>query len=273
VIIYLSLITFQYFHEHDKNVPLETITKLGNEYTHDPESIIENGSRIGLYICEKELVEYWGKRSAIPYDNIKDGLIRYLNSKGARKDGAGVRSLTPKDIHNVEVGFANIDYTKGIGLKRSLYPTFFSLSLYQKYGKIHQSSLLERFELWKASFHIIQNHLILGVGIGDHKQELDHQLEILNSEITKKEKGCHNQFLTILLSGGLLVFIPFMMMLIAPLIIQKRGNFLYIQFFLIVVISMITEDTLDTHAGVTFFAFFNTILLLVIPTPRSEKSE
>lgn len=272
VIVYLSLITFQYYHENDKNMPLESKTKLGNEYTHDTESIIENGSRIGLYVCEKELNEFWTKRSAIPFENIKYGLIRYLNSKGERKDGAGVLTLTTKDIHNIELGFANIDYTKGIGLKRSLYPTFFSLSLYHKFGKIHQSSLLERIELWKASFQIIQNHLIFGVGIGDHKHELDHQLEIQNSEITKKEKGCHNQFLTIMLSGGLLIFIPFIIMLMAPFIVQKKHHFLYIQFFLIVIISMITEDTLDSHAGVTFFAFFNTLLLFVIPNTSSEKS-
>lgn len=273
VIIYISLITFQYFHENEKNVPLEAKTKLGNEYTHDSESIIENGSRIGVYVCEKELHEYWGKRSSIPYENIKYGLIRYLNSKGERKDATGMGSLTPKDIHNIELGFANVDYTRGIGLKRSLYPTFFSLSLYDKFGKIHQSSLLERFELWTASFKIIQKHWFSGVGIGDHKHELDHQLEIQNSEITKKEKGCHNQFITLMLSGGLLVLVPFMFMLIAPFIIQKKQNFIYIQFFLIVFISMITEDTLDSHAGVTFFAFFNTLFLLVIPGLTSNKQE
>lgn len=273
VIIYISLITFQYFHENEKNVPLEAKTKLGNEYTHDSESIIENGSRIDVYVCEKELHEYWGKRSSVPYENIKYALIRYLNSKGERKDATGMGSLTPKDIHNIELGFANVDYTRGIGLKRSLYPTFFSLSLYKKFGKIHQSSLLERFELWTASFKIIQKHWFSGVGIGDHKHELDHQLEIQNSEITKKEKGCHNQFITLLLSGGLLVLVPFLLMLIAPFIIQKKQNFIYIQFFLIVFISMITEDTLDSHAGVTFFAFFNTIFLFVIPSLTSRKQE
>lgn len=271
VIIYISLITINYFHDKNQNVILESKTKFGNEYSHEPESIIENGSRIGLYVCEKELNEFWGKRSSIPYENIKYGLIRYLNSKGERKDGEGVISLTSKDIHNIELGYANIDYTRGIGLKRSLYPTFFSLSLYHKYGKIHQSSLLERFELWKASLQIIQNHWIAGVGIGDHKYELDHQLEIQNSEIIKKEKGTHNQFLTIMLSGGLVVLVPFFIMLFAPFLIQKNINFLYFQFFLIVFISMITEDTLDSHAGVTFYAFFNTLFLFIIPKRRIEK--
>lgn len=187
-IIYISFISFQYFYEKDKETPIETKTKLGNEYTHDHESFVENGYRIGYYICEKELYEYWGKRSDIGYENVKDGLIRYLNSKGERKDAAGIQALTDKDINNIELGYANIEYTRGIGLKRSLYPTFFSLSLYHKFGNIHQSSLLERLELWKTSLGMIQKHWVTGVGIGDHKYKLDQQLELQNSEIIKKEK-------------------------------------------------------------------------------------
>ena len=37
---------------------------------------------------------------------------------------------------------------------------------------------------------------------------------------------------------------------------------MYILFILIFVISMFTEDTLETQTGATFFAFFNTLLLL-----------
>ncbi len=263
-IIYISGITYDYFHDRDKGVSFETKTSLGNDYTFDYESIIENGHRIGVYVCEKELFEYWQKRSNVPYVNIKDGLIRYLNSKGEKKDAQGIMSLTDTDIHNIELGFANVNYTKGIGLKRSLYPTFFSFTLYYKYGNIHQSSLLERFELWRTSFSIIKSNWLTGVGIGDHKLKLDQQLELQKSEITKKEKGCHNQYITIWLSGGLLVLIPFLMMLIAPFIYHKNTNILYILFFLIITISMLTEDTLDSHAGVTFFAFFNSFLLLIM---------
>lgn len=270
-IIYISCITYQYFHEKDSGSPLETKTMLGNDYTHDHESIVENGHKIGYYVCEKELHYYWLKRSKVPYKNVKDGLIRYLNSKGERKDGSGILALSENDIKYIELGIANVNYTKGIGLKRSLYPTYFSLSLYNKYGNIHQSSLLERFELWKTSFKMIRKNWVTGVGIGDHKLKLDQQLEIQKSEITKKEKGCHNQYITIWLSGGILVLIPFLLMLIAPLILHKKLNILYILFFLIISISMFTEDTLDSHAGITFYAFFNSFLLFIMnPNKRNH---
>lgn len=59
-------------------------------------------------------------------------------------------------------------------------------------------------------------------------------------------------------------------MLIAPLLLHKKLDLLYIQFFIIIAISMITEDTLDSHAGVTFFAFFNSLLLLVVNPYKPE---
>jgi hypothetical protein len=46
-------------------------------------------------------------------------------------------------------------------------------------------------------------------------------------------------------------------------ICKKTVDYLYITFFLIAVVSFLTEDTLETQAGVTFFAFFNSFFLFV----------
>jgi hypothetical protein len=40
-----------------------------------------------------------------------------------------------------------------------------------------------------------------------------------------------------------------------------QKNFLFTAFFLIIFFSMISEDTLETQAGATFFALFFTLLL------------
>lgn len=271
LVTYISVISYQYFYNKDQNQELEKFTKLGNPYWHNLDTWVENGHMIGYYVNRTELEEEWSKRSLIPMADVEQGLIRYLNSMGLRKDAEGVQQLSDRDISYIEKGYANIDYTRGIGLKRSLYPTFFSLSLYQKFGKIHQSSLLERFELWKASGTLIQKNWLFGVGVGDHKFELDQQLEKQQSEITKKLKGCHNQFLTIWMSGGIFLLLLFLIMLFAPLYFRIEYKLIYILFFVIIFISMFTEDTINTHAGVTFFSFFNSFLLFCLGRKPSEQ--
>jgi hypothetical protein len=57
-------------------------------------------------------------------------------------------------------------------------------------------------------------------------------------------------------------FIWFLFTLIYPAVkLGKFNEYLYLVFFVIVFMSMLTEDTLETQAGATFFAFFNAFLL------------
>jgi hypothetical protein len=42
----------------------------------------------------------------------------------------------------------------------------------------------------------------------------------------------------------------------------RKNDIVYLSFLLIVIASFFTEDTLETQAGVTFFAFLNALLLI-----------
>ncbi len=52
---------------------------------------------------------------------LKMTLIRYLNSKGLRKDAEGMDQLDEKDIRNVEQGIANQYYAKKFNLNSRIY--------------------------------------------------------------------------------------------------------------------------------------------------------
>lgn len=273
--LYSFHILYDYYHVNKKElVTLEEKTANGNPYFHDTESIIENGSYIGLYISHEELRSEWSSRSDIAYDSaLESTLIRYLNSKKLRKDAEGVKALSDKDIWNIENGIANVEYTRGFGIKRSLYPILFSFSLYHKYGKTDYSTILERVELWKTSLNVIRNHFWTGVGAGDHKAALDAQLTAQHSSITyKKEMGCHNQFLTYGLMGGIWLVVYFIFTLIYPFLNNRHSrHLLYILFFIIIFVSLFTEDTLETQVGVTLYAFFNSFLLFIFDKNRIKK--
>jgi len=64
------------------------------------------------------------------------------------------------------------------------------------------------------------------------------------------------------LMGGIAVPVFFLIMLIYPFVEQKKKiTFVYVAFFIILVGSMFTEDTLETEAGLTLFSVMNSILL------------
>lgn len=257
---YISYITWSYFN-YDSSVKLEANTQQGNPYQHDLSSIVENGSPIGIYVCEEELRSAWQLRSDIPYDSIAPTLIRYLNSKNLRKDADGVAQLTEGDVRNVENLIANVDYTQFIGIKRALYPTFFSISLYNRTHQVVNSSLLQRVALWHAAAMVVSEHWATGVGIGDHKEALNEQLKITSSDMPMN-MGAHNQFLTLWIMGGVLLPFCFLLILFMPFFIRKQPvDVLYLLFFVMIFISCFAEDTIETQAGITFYTFFNAFFL------------
>ena len=53
---------------------------------------------------------------------------------------------------------------------------------------------------------------------------------------------------------------------------KRNRNYLYLIFMFIMMLSMFTEDTLETQIGVTLFAFFNSFLVFAMPLDVDEKS-
>jgi hypothetical protein len=204
-------------------------------------------------------------RSDSAYDElISATLIRYLNSMGLRKDSAAVMQLSDEDIRNIEQKTANVYYVRKGNIRRALYETFFGITLYQKHGTINESSMLERVELWRASWSIIQDHWLLGVGIGHQNAALDQQLEMQHSPIAGKKKlrGSHNQFLTFWLAAGIIPLLYFCFLLVFPFVsMSKRITFVYFSLILLLFLSMLVEDTLNAQTGRMMFTIFVPLLL------------
>lgn len=253
-------------------------TSRGNLYTHHPDNNqSENGHLVWIYLCEPELEQSWNARSSIKY-NAKDlkgnelryTLIRFLTSKGLRKDADAVYSLSADEIKAVERGAANINYQNVSSIQGRLFSTLWEINEYKKDGDANGHSLAQRFEYWQAAFGIIKENLLFGVGTGDVQNAFDVQY-IKSKSTLKKELRfrSHNQYLSITVAFGIIGLVWFLVTLFYPAIKQKLiFDFLYIAFFIITLISFLTEDTLETQAGVTFYAFFNSFFLFL--QPRNE---
>lgn len=262
---YTSFISYEYFHSKEAAPDRGALTCNGRAYRFVDDPIIENGHYIGYYVCDEELERAWKMRSDTVYSEIVSAtLVRYLNSLGMRKDSAAVMSLTDTDIKNVENRYANVEYSRVFSAKKALYQTFFAISLYRKHNVYDESSLLQRVELWKATWSLIKENPVLGVGIGNQRAALDKRLEDMGSPIAgkKKGRGSHNQFLTFWLTSGVFALAYFVFILVYPFLFMKnRIGFVYIALILAIFLSMFVEDTLNAQTGRMLYTIFAPLLL------------
>jgi len=261
-------------YSYAKPIDLQMLNKCtisGNYYIHDTIHYgIENGQYIGLYVALPELRDAWNRRSSYSFDGkdkhgqqISTTIIRFLNSKGYRKDKEGVMHLSKDEVHFIEDGVANAEYLKKISIKSIVYQFILGYNNYRDKGNPNASSAMQRVEFWKTSLLLIRHHWLVGVGTGDLPDAFKLQYEQMNSPLEKINRWrSHNQYLSIFIAFGIFGFLWFIFTLLYPAIITKRyKNYYYAIFWLIAVLSMLAEDTLETQDGVTFFAFFNAFLL------------
>lgn len=264
-IVYIAYITYDYFHVKDPTPDTSELTASGNPYTFDENPMVENGHYIEYWICEPELEAAWTMRSDTNYNELTAATLRrYLNSLGLRKDSTAVMQLSDDDIRHIEQKTANVYYVQKGHLRRALYETYFGISLYKKHGIINESSMLERMELWRASWQVISENWLLGVGIGQQRAALDRQLELQHSPIAdkKKNRGSHNQYLTFWLASGIIPLLYFCFLLFYPFVrMPKRITFIYFALFLLLFLSMFVEDTLNAQTGRMLFSIFVPLLL------------
>ena len=252
---------------------LEKKTAQGNDYWHDTiHNPVEDGKYVGLYYCRKELQEAWQQRSALPLNDsagvmLEPTLARYLTSKGLRKDAQGVMALTDEDIHNIEQGVANYNNWQHPGLRARLSSTLFEYGLYRKYNNPNGGSLSQRIEFTRASLYLIGQHPWFGVGTGDVPQAFSQAYDEIHSPLQEEYRfRAHNQYLAIAVAFGLVGLAFFLFVLLYPWFASRKNHtYLYLVFFCIMLLSMFPEDTLETQAGATLFAFFMALLLFARP--------
>ena len=257
-----------------KTVDIETLEKktaLGNDYWHDTVCFpVEDGRYIGLYFCREEMREAWNLRSDLDYDgltrngeNLEATLARYLTSKDLRKDAEGVNVLTCDDIHNVENGIANYNNFVHPGIRARLSETLFEYGQYRRYNNPNGGSLSQRIEYTRASFHLIKQHPVFGVGTGDIPDAYQQAYDELDSPLEPQFRHkAHNQYLSITVGFGIVGLLVFLFSLLFPYLSARRNRtYLYTIFLVILLLSMLPEDTIESQAGATWFALFNSLFI------------
>ena len=250
----------------DQIPPASAKTARGNPYVFDTVHYgIEDGRYVGAYLCLPELKQAWNRRSRIPFNGkdkngnlVKTTLIRYLTSKNLKKDAEGVAQLTEKDIRNIENGIANVHYINHPGLHSRLLVMIKGWQVYQKTGKAGGNSALQRYAYLRAAVNVIRRNFWTGVGTGDLWETLGHEYLRIHLGLEHYVGyPAHNQYVDTFVSFGVFGFIWFVFALVYPPVkTNSFRNYFFVVFYAIMLLSMLSDDTMETHAGVTLFSFF-----------------
>lgn len=262
---------------------IDKLTANGNPYTHDfSNKQFENGKYIWLFLCEKELQNEWNEKSSIPYEGkdlkgheIKYTIIRYMTSKGLRKDSAGVSMLTDEDIRLIENGNANYIYGKKLSLYPKIYEVLWQIDVFRRGENPSGHSVTQRILYLQAGIGIIKQHFWFGTGTGDVAKTFSKYYDETGSRLDKRWRlRAHNQYITFFLTFGVFGFLWIMFSLIYPPFLEKKWkDYFFVMFFIIGFLSMLNEDTLETHIGNSFFSFFYALFLLGVKNMPPDSAD
>jgi hypothetical protein len=234
---------------------------------------VENGHYTYLYVCHDEMRIEWNKVSNIKYDDIRPNgfplyatLIRYLTSKGLRKDADGVKSLTQQDIQNIENGISNVIFqNKKYSLYPRIYQTVWEFYMYSQTGDPSYQSFSQRIEYTKAAISIIKNNFWFGVGAGNWKEEFKNTYIANNSKL---EEGLyassHNQYLNYMVKFGFAGFLVIMFFIIYPVLKSRSYNdLLFLIFLVFMFFANFADSNFESHMGSSFFIFFYCLFVIL----------
>jgi hypothetical protein len=245
----------------------ETHTINGNPYSFDfNDHHKENGHFVSWFICEQELIASWSQRSSYNYHRadekgytISGTLIRYLTSKGLKKDSAGIAALSDRDIVNIENGMANHLFDRSaLSVYPRIYETIWEIDRYLQTGDPSDQSLSKRIEFARAAILIVKENRIWGIGTGNWKAEYERAYQQMKSKLDPSEyAGAHLQFLSWAVKFGFVGLLWILFVLFSSF--NKKTlwrNPLSSLFFLSVMLACLGEAFLETHVGLAYFTLF-----------------
>lgn len=115
---------------------------------------------------------------------------------------------------------------------------------------------------WRASLNIISRNPIIGVGIGDTREELNSEYDkMADLKQFKINLNSHNQYFQTSVSLGIVGLVVLIGILCYPAWRAFQNKDLtYLTFIFIVATFFLTESILEVQKGVAFFSFFHSLL-------------
>jgi hypothetical protein len=259
--------------ESPSNLKLEK-TKAGNYFRHDSSHQIESGFIVNMNVNYEEVQNTWNQRYPNDTFNIPQQynlkrfyiLSRYFSSKGLPGEAHSFNLLSEKDYNNILNNVPNPTYPSWNSMKKRFYELVWDITEYQHGANINGHSFSMRLHYWEVALSQIKKKWLFGYGIGGVNQSMQEGYTSFKTQLDKNwQLRPHQQFLTITLGLGLVGLLFFITSLIYPMmVLRKQLPVIYFVFMVLTLVSFLFEDTLETIAGICFYAVFNSVMLSYI---------
>lgn len=225
---------------------------------------LENGFYVYRNISNSELNSEWRKMSGpkfYEFDSkgqaINGTIIRYLSSRSLSKDSIGINQLSEEDVIHIQNGEFHFEQHEWNNLHLRIDQLFYQLMAYYYHGDPGNKPLLQRFFYWKGALTIIKADPIYGVGTGDIQDAFNEYFKNELSELGREYWWhTHNQYMTYFVIAGVFGFLIFIMSVFYPLSIYIKRNLILTLVQIVLLVSFLSEDTLETQSGVTMYILF-----------------
>ncbi len=261
-------------------MPNNTLYKHGY-HTTSFGGMCENGASIDSCVNLDELKKYWLLRthgdSLFAGKNRTTGkhytVLRFLASKHLTKDARGVLALSNAEIASINRGVPNYLYQNKLNPLGRLYELLYEYNNYKMGFTPNGHSVVMRVYFARTAWQVFKQHKLIGVGTGNIEVATQQVYKALQVPLAEKNWfHAHNQFLTFLATFGV---IGVLCIVLAWLFIAKQigNNKLFSAFAVIILLSFLNEDTLETQAGVGFYGLMlNLFLFQYLPSTTTPKN-
>lgn len=242
----------------------------------------ENGAHVWAWIALEESERAWQQRSQVPFNGndaldhpLRSTLLRYLTAMHVRKDSAGVMALSDADVRRIEQGFTFPEALEPSQLRERFDEAAYEIGQYKAYGRANGHSLTMRLEFKKVGMEITRENWAFGVGTGDTQLAFTAAHAKRNNGLDPQWwLRAHDQYLTWTISFGLLGLLWILFSLIWPALRSKAWHHaLFVAWAIILGLSNLSNDTLETQAGATFFALYYALFVFAAPKAQAREPE
>lgn len=125
-----------------------------------------------------------------------------------------------------------------------------------------KESTFARLQTWKNCYELACEHLPFGTGTGDIRDDLTEKHH--QKKLTKSYNlNAHCQYLQVVATLGIPGILFFLGCFIVSIVIAfRKKQLLFLIFIFIIGFNFLVESMLEIQAGVSFYAIFNSLLLI-----------
>lgn len=149
---------------------------------------------------------------------------------------------------------------------------------YAKYGddgkgNNYNGGFGPRFKIWRCAVGVGNHNYFVGSGFGTTQKRLNACYNNENLEgYADQDYQTHSQYFNNYARGGFIGLFVLLLVYFYSLIVSlKRKQVLHVSVIVIIIVVSLTENILNRHLGIVFFAFFNSLFFFSYNEEKHER--